>query len=88
MARLPPPKVWRIPKGQQFWPIYNAYLLSPEWSAKRAAVMVRSGGKCEKCGRRAEHVHHRSYRHVGQERPWELQALCRACHKAAHSTKS
>jgi hypothetical protein len=65
---------------------YQAYLLTPEWRTKRAAVMDRADGLCEGCrAADATEVHHTTYKHIFNELLFELVALCRDCHERAHS---
>ena len=77
-------------QSSQWWAQYNAYLNSPEWRAKRAAVMNRAGGLCEGCrDARATQVHHLTYTHAGHsfaggEFLWELVAVCDECHDRIH----
>jgi 5-methylcytosine-specific restriction endonuclease McrA len=77
-------------KSAQWWARYNEYLQSPEWRAKRKAVMDRAGGVCEGCrSARATQVHHLTYQHAGHVSPggellWELVAVCDDCHDRAH----
>jgi 5-methylcytosine-specific restriction endonuclease McrA len=72
-------------KRAQWWAWYNQYLESPEWHTRRDKVMKRAGGICEGClSRRAVHVHHTTYAHVGRELLFELIALCEPCHVVAH----
>lgn len=66
---------------------YQRYLCSPEWNAKRNAVIERACGRCEKCGRTARHVHHLTYIRKYNERLEDLQALCEACHEVIHKPK-
>ena len=53
------------------------------------AVHKRAAGRCEVCGsvcvigQRLEQ-HHLHYENEGNERPEDLQALCRACHLSQH----
>lgn len=63
---------------------YDAYLQSAHWRAIREWALERSDGRCERCGSRAEDVHHRSYERVGCELPEDLEALCRSCHQDEH----
>jgi hypothetical protein len=64
---------------------YQAYLTSPEWLARRAAALERAGGRCERCGAgEPAEVHHLTYEHLGDERPEDLEAVCRPCHRRAH----
>ena len=64
---------------------YRAYLQTPEWRARARLVMERAGGFCEGCRkRRADAVHHTTYRNIGNEFLFELLALCHACHARWH----
>lgn len=73
--------------GSEEWQkLYDAYLASPRWKEKRAPIIDRASGHCERCGRAcaALEVHHLTYeRFGGNERPEDLQALCRGCHDQA-----
>jgi hypothetical protein len=79
---------WEQQKAQEkaeFWTWYEAYLLTPEWRARRALVMRRAGGVCEGClSAPASQVHHTTYAHVGDELLYELRAVCDGCHERAH----
>jgi hypothetical protein len=64
---------------------YSAYLLTPEWRRRRAAVLKRDGGICQAClVAPATQVHHLTYQHVGREPLFELTSVCDACHDAIH----
>lgn len=64
---------------------YQEYLRSPEWQAKRQAVMRRANDICEGCGLApATEVHHFTYDNIYQEFLWDLAALCRRCHERQH----
>lgn len=66
---------------------YQRYLCSPEWNALRNAVLDRSCGRCEKCGREARQVHHLTYIRKYHEHLSDLQALCEQCHEAIHKAR-
>lgn len=69
-----------------FFKEHDAYLRSPEWRRKRAAVLKRSQGLCEGCGQvRAIQVHHLHYDNWKEEFLWELVAVCNACHERVHA---
>lgn len=52
----------------------------------RRAVHARSGGCCEVCGGRAEHIHHRRLRSQGGRHELvNLLDVCFACHAAIHA---
>lgn len=87
LARLlaevsPPPEWWD--------PTYG-----PEWPYVRVATIERAKGRCERCGRKLWKgqvaIHHkdpiRKYHRTRTANLLEnLEALCRQCHKQAHST--
>ena len=73
--------------GRQHYASYADYLQSDVWARKRAAVIKRSGGRCEHatCNRMVEEVHHLYYPRVwGTERIESLKALCESHHEEAH----
>lgn len=68
---------------------YRRYLASPQWAAKRRAVLERENFTCQGCrSSRACDVHHLTYAHIGNELLFELVALCRTCHETAHGGSS
>ena len=84
---FPPAKIKRLEHwwAREFWqPWYDAYLNSDLWAQRRSWVMRRAGNQCERCGRAAYQVHHRTYDRVGQELPDDLVALCDQCHMEVH----
>ncbi len=67
---------------------YQRYLCTPEWFARRNAVMERSNGRCERCGKKAAHVHHLTYIRKYNELLTDLQAVCEQCHESIHYPKA
>ncbi len=66
---------------------YAAYLTTPWWRAVRVWAIRRAKHRCQHPGCTARHgleVHHLSYKHLGDERSYELRVLCAACHQRAH----
>lgn len=64
---------------------YDDYLRSDAWKRLRSRVMARANNTCEGClERKAEHVHHLTYEHIGNEFAFELRALCEPCHIRLH----
>jgi len=64
---------------------YGSYIASDQWKEKRAAVIERANGRCEKCKKvEAEQVHHMTYERLGDEMLVDLIALCGPCHMAMH----
>lgn len=78
----------RDDKRSEWFEEHNAYLRTPEWRAKRAAVLNRAKGICEGCGQaKATQVHHLSYEHWQEEFLWELVAVCDGCHERVHAAR-
>ncbi len=70
------------------FPVYQEYLRSDAWLAKRALVLQRAKGICEGCGiRKATQVHHFRYENLGDELLWDLAAVCEICHDKSHPWK-
>ena len=68
---------------------YDYYLRIDCWMKQlRRAALERASYVCQarlQCpGARATEVHHISYASVGNERPDDLLAVCKACHAALH----
>jgi 5-methylcytosine-specific restriction endonuclease McrA len=75
-------------KANNSWNIeqwYYGYLESGMWRRKREFIFKRSSGNCERCGRQAFFVHHKTYERVGYELPEDLMAVCKSCHGKEHS---
>lgn len=73
---------------------YECWINSPDWRRKRRAwhhhwtAQHQHEPVCVICGRRwtmRDDLHHRTYSHVGSERPDELAPCHRACHEAIHA---
>jgi hypothetical protein len=61
---------------------HTEYLQTPEWWARRDAVMARANGICEGClSAPAVHMHHVTYEHWRNELLWELVAVCVDCQR-------
>lgn len=67
------------------YPTYGDYLRSQTWHDIRDAAFKRSGGKCQKCNRQANNVHHKDYSRATLEGKTldKLIALCHWCHSTA-----
>ena len=72
------------PRGStSWWRNYSRYLVTRRWQARRRLVLMRDGGRCRRCGRRGNQVHHLTYERVGHEHLDDLVLLCGPCHAAA-----
>ena len=79
---------YRRTENPKWWAWYNGYLKSSEWKVKSKAVRKRAKGVCEKCKKNpCEHVHHKTYQNVGNEKMCDLIAVCRKCHSELHDGK-
>lgn len=64
---------------------YAKYIRSPKWKAKRAEVILRAGGTCERCSIwPVVNVHHLTYARLGDERLTDLMGVCAMCHDQIH----
>jgi hypothetical protein len=87
---------WRNPDGSID---YQDYLSSRDWGRWRESYWKRHpDGVCVRCGmtlseHRLEygqrlHLHHLSYRNIGQEADDDVEAICKSCHDDEHSGES
>ena len=66
---------------KEWWARYSAYLETPRWRKKSAAVMERDA-LCGACNKRPPtEAHHLTYRHLGNEPLFDLVGVCRPCHE-------
>lgn len=65
--------------------MYDLYLKSEHWAKRRRKIFIRDNYTCRVCGKKAENVHHISYKNLGQESDLELISLCDSCHVRLHS---
>jgi 5-methylcytosine-specific restriction endonuclease McrA len=71
---------------------YSAYLTSAEWKEKSDAEKIKAGWRCSNCNYLGNettlHVHHKTYKNVGNEKPGDLIVLCRDCHSKLHDKEN
>jgi 5-methylcytosine-specific restriction endonuclease McrA len=66
---------------------YKKYLNSEKWRKKRA-YYLRRWKYCFVCGTSKKiHLHHKSYKRLGFEKPKDLLLLCEKCHFYLHNIK-
>ena len=66
---------------------YQKYLQSEKWKKKRKEIYELRKGKCEICKcklYRSYHVHHKTYKRLGNEINSDLVLLCEKCHVEIH----
>lgn len=73
--------------GKRTWISYENYIKSEEWKTRRntfmSSLMHRS--TCNVCGATKNlHVHHRTYKNLGNEADNHLVTLCKKHHKECH----
>ena len=74
----------RSERERELLALHGDYLKSPEWRAKRAAVLARDGCQCQAmlpgCTKIATQAHHLTYDHWKNEPLFDLVSVCRSCH--------
>jgi hypothetical protein len=66
---------------------YSAYMQSKHWALKKKAFRACKlyKGCCAVCGKKSNlHIHHRTYKRIGNEYLKDLVALCEMCHFKLH----
>lgn len=68
---------------------YKNYLQTEHWKNKRIKIAKQRGMKCEKCGKKIYeheiyHIHHKTYKRIGNELDDDLMLLCPECHSDIH----
>lgn len=64
---------------------YQEYLSSYEWRIIRKNVLEIDNFKCVSCNSKSNlHIHHITYKNVGNENTGDLLTLCSLCHKIIH----
>lgn len=67
--------------------LYEQYMRSPAWFAKRKLVLERDRHRCQTCHATEQlEVHHATYERLGNENLEDLVVLCRDCHRAVTCT--
>ena len=68
---------------------YRKFLRSHYWTSLRTYVLERNHRKCARCNKIGTQLHHKSYRHHGEEHNHlqDLQMLCGECHLKAHENR-
>lgn len=57
-----------------------------DWQKARKIALKRHDFVCQRCGRRAQLVHHRDHDPANNDQS-NLEPLCRDCHEAHHGRK-
>lgn len=64
---------------------YKKYLRSDYWDEIKNQVLERDDNRCRLCNSKENlQVHHRTYKHLENEKLEELITLCKKCHYITH----
>lgn len=67
---------------------YEKYIRSSAWRAVRKryieSKLPKACGGCKKPWGKGDHLHHRTYKNLGNERLMDLVPLCQPCHAQVH----
>ena len=67
--------------SKEWFEKHAAYLRTPEWRARRTAVLRRDGYMCQAClQNQAKQIHQLTYMHWGHEPLFDLVSVCTDCH--------
>lgn len=67
------------PKG------YRAYIASGHWKMFRMSIIIKRGQQCQRCLTRGPvDLHHNTYANLFNEKPEDVELLCRSCHEIHH----
>ena len=65
--------------------IYREYITSDLWKKRKQNYFKTHDRKCKACGSlKRIHLHHKTYRRLGEERDADLVPLCHVCHTSLH----
>ena len=71
--------------------LYKEYLKSLRWQGLRSKRLKLDEYTCQDCSKELTttnaHVHHLTYKRLGDERMSDLVTLCRSCHELRHGRK-
>jgi 5-methylcytosine-specific restriction endonuclease McrA len=65
---------------------FSQYRRTPEWQARRIAILSRAGYRCQACGEHDVRLdcHHNDYARYGEESIFDLVVLCGGGHAMFH----
>ena len=69
---------------------YENYLRTNHWRLRRQRIANYHNHLCQGCGIRVEkgfHIHHLTYRNIGNELDSDLAFLCEKCHNDLHAKR-
>ena len=65
--------------------VYRDYITSDLWRIRKRRYFETHERKCRACNSKKRiHLHHKTYRRLGEERDADLVPLCHSCHTALH----
>jgi 5-methylcytosine-specific restriction endonuclease McrA len=65
---------------------YQEYLQTKHWKELRQKMLKKAKHKCRLCHaeNKTLNVHHKTYKHIGNEKLTDLIVLCQDCHAKHH----
>ncbi|MBW1676868.1 MAG: HNH endonuclease [Deltaproteobacteria bacterium] len=83
-----PPTKPRIQKKRKKFRSKEEYYKCEEWEKVRIFALHRAKHRCQRCGASGVlQVHHLTYDNLYNEKPEDLEVLCKKCHKKADSER-
>lgn len=77
-------RTYTSPEQPSISTTYQDYLNSDEWKQKAGRERLKNP-RCSLCNQRDRlHVHHRTYKNIGDEQEGDLVVLCANCHELFH----
>lgn len=68
--------------------IYRDYITSDKWKKRKQDYFETHIRKCRACNSSKRiHLHHKTYRRLGDERDADLIPLCHICHSSLHRSQ-
>jgi phage terminase large subunit GpA-like protein len=65
---------------------YRDYITSDLWRIRKRRYFETHERKCRACSSRKRiHLHHKTYKRLGEERDADLVPLCHSCHTSLHT---
>lgn len=73
------------PEGKTYRENYEDYIRSKRWERRRVAYFAKFPRACRACGSKTQiHLHHHTYKRMGNEMDEDLVPLCEGCHTLCH----
>lgn len=77
-------------KGTSKRECYDEYLKTKHWRKLRLNIAYKHNNRCQMCCKLIKsgyHIHHLTYKNIGNEKDSDLMFLCESCHNKIHNGK-